>query len=284
MAKILVLEDDDLLRDVLVKSLEDEDYEVVPTSGSLQALAEVEKDTFNLIISDVRMQGMDGIDCLARIREIHPQMRSIVITGYASEDAPLRALGVEADEYLYKPVDLDVLCTAVERVLEGVVERRKYNNFFSGLSQRLKKVMGKEPPADLEAVRERAYRNFYVACRSGILKPAQAEAVWSHFHAVEKKRLRDPEFELVDQFDHIVELIRSSALQNRRIISRDSQGPDAHAFGFFYKNLNCGSISLEKLKTAVLTFLLREKASLSPPLKKFYQEIWGSLPEAVEQT
>jgi len=41
---------------------------------------------------------------------------------------------------------------------------------------------------------------------------------------------------------------------------------------------------IEKLKTAVLTFLLREKATLSPPLKKFYQEIWGSLPEAVEQT
>ena len=278
MAKILILEDDDLLRDVLVKSLEDEDYAVVPASGSLQALAEVESSEFDLIISDVRMQGMDGIDCLAQIKLTHPGMRSIVITGYASEDAPLRALGVEADEYLYKPIDLDVLCTAVERVLEGKDERKRYVAFFSGFSRKLKNVLGKEAPPDLVQMRERAYRNFYVACRSGILKSDQAAAVWSHFHVVEIKRLRDPEFELIDQFDHIVGLLRSSALNKRRILANSGGGPDAQAFQFFYQNLSQGVISPEKLKTAVLTFLLREKACLSPPLKRFYEEIWGRLP------
>lgn len=278
MANILVLEDDDLLRDVLVKSLEDEDYDVVPASGSLQALAEVENATFDLIISDVRMQGMDGLDCLAQIRTIHPEMRSIVMTGYASEDAPVRALTIEADEYLYKPIDLDVLCTAVERVLEGTAERKQYNNFFSGLSQKLKKALGKEPPPDLEQLRERVYRNFFVACRSGILKPKQAAAVWSHVHVTEKKRLRDPNFELHDQFDHIVGLLRSSALQKRQIIAVGESCPSDETFQFFYKKLHAGEISLEKLKTAVLTFLLKDKAALSPPLRKFYEEIWGALP------
>lgn len=283
MASILVLEDDDLLRDVLVKSLEDEDYTVVPAAGSLQALAEVERAQFDLIISDVRMQGMDGLDCLAQIRTIHPAMRSIVMTGYASDDAPLRALTVEADEYLYKPIDLDILCTSVERVLEGRAERKQYHNFFSGLSQKLKKVLGKEPPPDVEELRERVYRNFFVACRSGILKPKQAAAVWSHIHIVEQKRMRDPNFELLDQYDHIVGLLRSSALDKRQIIAVNG-GPDENSFQFFYKKLSSGEISPEKLKTAVLTYLLKEKASLSPPLKRFFQEIWGPLPDGEPTT
>lgn len=283
-AKILILEDDDLLRDVLVKSLEDEDYLVVPASGSLRALAEAESSHFDLIISDVRMQGMDGLDCLAQIKNIQPEMRSIVITGYASEDAPSRALGIEVNEYLYKPIELEVLCTAVERVLDRKEEEAEYVSFFSGLSQKLKKILGKEPPPDLELLRERVYRNFYVACRSGMLKLDQAQAIWSHIFVLERKRLQNPDFEILDKYDHIVGLLRSSAFDRRRIIPLGNGGPSADAFKYFYKKICEGKISLEKLKTAALTFLLKEKASLSPPLKRFFQEIWGPLTDPETDT
>ncbi|MCD6422209.1 response regulator [bacterium] len=104
-AKILVIEDDELFRDAIIEILRDEGYEVEGAGNGEEAIKLAEEYFFNLIISDVRLPGgMDGLETLRRIKEATPYpFKMIVITGYADRDAPVRAIRVGADDYIYKP-------------------------------------------------------------------------------------------------------------------------------------------------------------------------------------
>ncbi|MEW6279112.1 MAG: response regulator, partial [Candidatus Eremiobacterota bacterium] len=104
--RILVLEDDSHMRGTLVRLLDEEGYQVSGVASGPEAIALSSRSEFDLIVADIRMEGMDGLECLASLRQVRPSMKSIVITGYASTDAPARALKVQAEDYLHKPFQL----------------------------------------------------------------------------------------------------------------------------------------------------------------------------------
>lgn len=105
-ARILVLEDDPDLRDVLCDLLTHEGYEVADASRGEDAVALAARGPFDLVVADVRLEGMDGLDALARMRVHQPDVRSVIITGYSSEEQTIRAVRLGVGEYIKKPFSM----------------------------------------------------------------------------------------------------------------------------------------------------------------------------------
>ena len=91
-------------------------WELVFVAGGEQALAEVERGAFDVVVTDMRMPGMNGGELLARIRELHPATVRIMLTGHADRDTILHALPA-VHQLLAKPCDVDTLRVALERSL-----------------------------------------------------------------------------------------------------------------------------------------------------------------------
>lgn len=101
---MLVLEDDVRLLEVIRETLEEAGYSSQGAATVDQAVAEFQRLPFDLVIADVRVPGQrDGLEALELMKSRRPGLRCIVITGYASEDAPARAVRLVVDDYLYKP-------------------------------------------------------------------------------------------------------------------------------------------------------------------------------------
>lgn len=79
-----------------------------------EALAFLEGNTVDVVVLDVRMPGMDGIETLKRIKAAHPGQEVILLTGHASMEAAVQGIGLGAFDYLMKPVDLDQLLYKIE--------------------------------------------------------------------------------------------------------------------------------------------------------------------------
>lgn len=101
--RILILEDDQDLRGELCDTLEEEGYLVSGAGRGSDALALAASTPFDLVVADVCMQGMDGLEALERMRAHQPDLPSMVITGYASEADSIRAIRLGVGDYLKKP-------------------------------------------------------------------------------------------------------------------------------------------------------------------------------------
>jgi two-component system response regulator HydG len=115
--KILVVDDDLSLRQLLHAVLTAEGYQVTQADDGQTAVALVEKQFFDLILMDIRMARMDGIEALKRIKEISPGIQIIIMTAYASVKTAIDALKSGAYDYLTKPLDIDELKILVKRAL-----------------------------------------------------------------------------------------------------------------------------------------------------------------------
>ncbi|MGD0275202.1 MAG: sigma-54 dependent transcriptional regulator, partial [Syntrophales bacterium] len=109
MAKILIVDDDQGMRDFLEIMLTREGYEVASSADAIKALNLLKKESFDLVITDLKMPKMDGIEFLKRIKEVSPETLSILITAYASGETALSALREGAYDYLEKDFDIEDL-------------------------------------------------------------------------------------------------------------------------------------------------------------------------------
>ncbi len=130
--KILVVEDDPLMLGALEILLLDEGYEVTTASSGKEAIQVARGQTFDLVVCDVRMAEMDGIETLSNLKQQQPDSRSIMITGYASPDVPVQAIKLGVDDYLMKPFDDRQFIQSVRRSLEAFRLQRRYTQ---GLEQ-----------------------------------------------------------------------------------------------------------------------------------------------------
>ncbi len=115
---ILIIEDDELMRASLELELEGAGYAVASACNGLEAIALARDRHFDLIVSDVRMEGMSGLEALSELRSTQPAARRIVITGYANPDAPITALKMGVDDYLLKPFSSEEFLRSVRTALE----------------------------------------------------------------------------------------------------------------------------------------------------------------------
>ena len=116
-ASILLLEDDEKLRTMLQMVLEDEGYAVKAVPNGDDAIREAAGETYDLIVTDIRMEGTDGLDALAAVKEQRPEIGSVVITGYSTEADCIRAVRLGVNDYLRKPFRVEELLEAIEKAL-----------------------------------------------------------------------------------------------------------------------------------------------------------------------
>lgn len=123
--QVLVLEDDLGLLNTLVEALTDCGFTVHSTSDSSKAVELSLEYDFDIIVTDIRMSGMDGLQALAKVQEWSPDVCSLVITGFASETDTLRALRLGVGEYLLKPFTVEDLQAAIDRLVVKVQTKRR---------------------------------------------------------------------------------------------------------------------------------------------------------------
>lgn len=115
MKTILIVDDEAVIRDLCSRALKG--YHVVQAGNGIDAIAHFEKGGIDVVLTDVMMPGMDGIELLKRIKEKEPTIVVIVMTGFAEKDVILNALKADADDFIAKPLNLLQLKTAVDKAL-----------------------------------------------------------------------------------------------------------------------------------------------------------------------
>ncbi len=101
--KILVLEDDPQMRDILRQVLEDEEYEVVAVDRGEKAIDAARDTSFDLIVADIRMEGVGGLEAIAQTKAVQPSIGTLIVSGYADPDETERAKQLQIGGYLKKP-------------------------------------------------------------------------------------------------------------------------------------------------------------------------------------
>ena len=118
MSRVLVVDDEQSMRNMLAIALQQEGYEVVTAEDGEAARREIETRSVDLIVSDIRMPGLDGLEVLRFAREHLPGIEVILVTAHASTDSAVEALRLGAYDYITKPFDIDELKLTVARALE----------------------------------------------------------------------------------------------------------------------------------------------------------------------
>ncbi|NQZ45645.1 MAG: sigma-54-dependent Fis family transcriptional regulator [Flavobacteriaceae bacterium] len=129
MSRILVIEDEAAIRRVLVKILSEESdtYEVFEAEDGLKGLETIKKEDFDLVLCDIKMPKMDGVEVLEASRKIKPEIPFIMISGHGDLDTAVNTMRLGAFDYISKPPDLNRLLTTVRNALdrkELVVENK----------------------------------------------------------------------------------------------------------------------------------------------------------------
>lgn len=121
MEKILVVDDEESMRDVLSIMLERTGYAVSGVASGEEALERLNKEIFDLVITDLRMAGVDGIEVLKAAKSASPETVVLVITAFASAESAVEAMKQGAYDYLTKPFQID----EVQLIIRNALEKRR---------------------------------------------------------------------------------------------------------------------------------------------------------------
>jgi len=114
--KILIAEDEEITLKHLTNALKKEGYVTVGTQNGLDALKKIEGDRFDLLIADIKMPGLTGLEVLEKTREKQIDVEVIIITGFGSIGSVVEAMKKGAYDYVTKPFDLDELLLKVRKI------------------------------------------------------------------------------------------------------------------------------------------------------------------------
>src|SRR2546423_15123645 len=118
--RVLVVDDDPALLDALSEALHlrFEAITVTTCESAADALQHVHAEDYDAIISDIKMPGMDGLELLAKVKEIAGEIPTLLVTGHGQTDLAIQALRVGAFDLIQKPLDRDYLLAALKRAVE----------------------------------------------------------------------------------------------------------------------------------------------------------------------
>ncbi len=115
---VLIVDDEKNIRLTLCQALEILSIETDTAADGEEALSKLKKKEFGLILLDLRMPGMDGIEVLRRVREIRPDIRVIIITAYGTIESAVEAMKLGAVDFIQKPFSPDEIRGLVSRVID----------------------------------------------------------------------------------------------------------------------------------------------------------------------
>ena len=115
---LLVADDDASIRSLLKQLLSEEGFAVLEASTGIEVVEKVKESSPDLVIMDVRMPELDGIEALSRVKATNPKTAVLIMTAFGSSNAAIRAMELGAFDYITKPFELDKISHSVKRVLD----------------------------------------------------------------------------------------------------------------------------------------------------------------------
>ncbi len=150
--KILFVDDDSAIRSIVDKYLSREGYKVWLAESGNEALKLLKDKNFDIVFTDFKMPGIDGIELLARIKEYSPEIEVIIVTGHGTLESAVKAMKTGSYDYLQKPFKLDLLKIIIDRIVEEkkikrenvllkkrIKERHKYGEMV-GINLRMQEI------------------------------------------------------------------------------------------------------------------------------------------------
>lgn len=123
--KILIVEDEKSMQEVLKILLEGENHEVTTASDGIEGLSYLDKDIFDLVITDMKMPKADGFEVLKKVKEISPDTIVIMITAFGNKETAIEAMKLGAYDYISKPFNIDEIRLIVRKAIEKKREREE---------------------------------------------------------------------------------------------------------------------------------------------------------------
>jgi len=133
--KILLVDDEKDIREVLVLPLADLGYQVSEAENGKDALDIFRKIQPPIVLTDIKMPGMDGIELLQKIKHENPETEVIMITGHGDMELAIRSLKNEATDFITKPINVDALEIAVQRAKDKIIIREKLQEYTENLEK-----------------------------------------------------------------------------------------------------------------------------------------------------
>ncbi len=133
--QILLVDDEEDIRDVLSISLADMGYEVLVAENGATALDLFKEKRPKIVMTDIKMPGMDGIEILKKIKALNQYTQVIMITGHGDTDIAIKSLKYEAIDFITKPISTDALEISLKRASEKILMRQQLNRYTESLEE-----------------------------------------------------------------------------------------------------------------------------------------------------
>ncbi|HEX3774284.1 MAG TPA: sigma-54 dependent transcriptional regulator [Polyangiaceae bacterium] len=146
-AKVLIVDDDISMCELLAEGLAQQGYEARWKASPHDALGEIEQRNFDVVLTDINMRDMNGLELCQRATEAHPDLPVIVITAFGSMETAVQAIRAGAYDFITKPFDIDVVAIALERAVKHGVLTREVQRLQRAVdeSRRFDELLGASP-------------------------------------------------------------------------------------------------------------------------------------------
>ena len=129
-ATVLIVDDEEEYLDIMVERLEGRGYKVDKAQNGIEALDKIDHTTYDAIVLDFMMPGMDGMETLKRIRSSNPDLQVILLTGHATVQSGVEAIKLGALDFLEKPAEIEKLTEMIQKAKDNrvVITEKKHKN------------------------------------------------------------------------------------------------------------------------------------------------------------
>lgn len=141
--KLLIVDDDSLVVEFLEETLRNEGYSLRSAHSGEAALEELKRDPAQLVLSDIKMGGMDGITLLSKIKETAPETVVVMMTAFGTVDTAVLAMKLGAFDFIMKPMSPDVVKVRLKKALEHVQLAREVKTLRLDTVKRYRDIIGK---------------------------------------------------------------------------------------------------------------------------------------------
>ncbi len=132
---IVLIDDEEDIREVMAIALQDEGYIVAAAADGAAGLQLCEETSPQIVITDIRMPGIDGLQVLETLKEKNPDIEVIVATAFGEMDLAIRALQLDASDFITKPISDEALVLALKRAKERFISRKQLRDYTALLEK-----------------------------------------------------------------------------------------------------------------------------------------------------